>query len=241
MIIVAVAVMARVLWSLIVQRIVVRSGFVGLLYRDEKLETVLPPGGYWRWRIGTRMTLIDTRRSVLSLKGQEILTRDRVALKLSATGTYEIVDPQRAVSVVSDYNASMYAIVQQALRAVVAEIDVEDALNSRAAIAMNAERRATESLAEIGIRLQSFELKDVMLTGDLKRGFAAVLRARQDAQVAMEQARGEAAVLRCMANAAKLIESSPALMNLRWLQTAVEMGRSSGNTLVMGAPLDPKS
>ena len=85
---------------------------------------------------------------------------------------------------------------------------------------------------KIGINVHSTEVKDVMFPGDLKKAFAEVLKAKQEGQAALERARGESAALRNLANAARLLESNPALQNLRLMQSI----GAPGNTLVMGLP-----
>ena len=88
---------------------------------------------------------------------------------------------------------------------------------------------------KIGITVHAVEVKDVMLPADLKRAFGDVLKAKQEGQAALERARGESASLRNLANAARVLEGNPALMNLRVLQS-LSAAQSAGNTLVLGVP-----
>ncbi len=90
-----------------------------------------------------------------------------------------------------------------------------------------------EKIKELGLELLSVNIKDIMFPGPLKQIFAQVVKARKEGQAALEKARGETAALRNLANAAKMIESNPNLMNLRLIQS---LGESSGNTLVLGIP-----
>ena len=89
--------------------------------------------------------------------------------------------------------------------------------------------------AKIGINVLAVEVKDVMLPADLKRAFADVLKAKQEGQAALERARGESAALRNLANAARVLEGNPALMNLRLMQS-LSAAQNAGNTLVVGVP-----
>jgi hypothetical protein len=89
--------------------------------------------------------------------------------------------------------------------------------------------------ARIGINVHSVEVKDVMFPAELKRAFAEVLKSKQEGQAALERARGESAALRNLANAAKLLEGNPALMNLRLMQS-LSAAQTAGNTLVLGVP-----
>jgi hypothetical protein len=93
-----------------------------------------------------------------------------------------------------------------------------------------------QSLANaIGINAIAVQVKDIILPGDLKRAFAETLKAKQEGQAALERARGESAALRNLANAARVLEGNPALMNLRVLQS-LTAAQSAGNTLVLGMP-----
>ena len=89
--------------------------------------------------------------------------------------------------------------------------------------------------AKIGITVLAVEVKDVMFPADLKRAFGEVLKAKQEGQAALERARGETAALRNLANAARVLEGNPALMNLRLMQS-LSAAQTAGNTLVPGAP-----
>ena len=88
-------------------------------------------------------------------------------------------------------------------------------------------------LATIGVELLDVDIRDVMLPGELKRAFAAVIAARKEGEAALERARGETAALRSLANAGRMLDDNPGLLQLRILQ---EVGQSSGNTIVFGAP-----
>jgi regulator of protease activity HflC (stomatin/prohibitin superfamily) len=95
--------------------------------------------------------------------------------------------------------------------------------------------RVQPDMAKIGINVLAVEVKDVMFAADLKRAFAEVLKAKQEGQAALERARGESAALRNLANAARVLDGNPALMNLRFLQS-LTAAQNAGNTLVVGMP-----
>ncbi len=96
--------------------------------------------------------------------------------------------------------------------------------------------RVQPEAAKIGINVNAVEVKDVMFAADLKRAFADVLKAKQEGQAALERARGESASLRNLANAARVLEGNPALMNLRLIQSRTA-AQNTGNTLVVGMPV----
>ena len=112
---------------------------------------------------------------------------------------------------------------------------VETLLNQRRALAPQLLALVQPEAARIGITVHAVEVKDVMFPAELKRAFAEALKAKQEGQAALERTRGESAALRNLANAARLLEGNPALLNLRLVQS-MSAAQASGNTLVLGVP-----
>jgi hypothetical protein len=114
-------------------------------------------------------------------------------------------------------------------------VTVEALLTQRLDIGAQLTARVQPEAAKIGISVLALEVKDAMLPNDLKRAFSEVLKAKQEGQAALERARGEGASLRNLANAARVLEGNPALMNLRLMQS-LSAAQNAGNTLVIGVP-----
>jgi regulator of protease activity HflC (stomatin/prohibitin superfamily) len=123
-----------------------------------------------------------------------------------------------------------------ALRAVVNGVAIEALLNQRLEIGTQLLARVQPEAAKLGASILAIEVKDVMLPADLKRAFADVLKAKQEGHAALERARGESASLRNLANAARVLEGNPALMNLRLMQSLAATQNGGVNTLVLGVP-----
>src|SRR5581483_7614430 len=128
-----------------------------------------------------------------------------------------------------------YHFGQVALRAVVGNVTVEALLNQRLDIGVQLLARVQPEAAKIGVNVLAVEVKDVIFPAELKRAFADVLKAKQEGQAALERVRGESAALRNLANAARMLEGNPALMNLRLMQS-LSAAQNAGNTLVFGMP-----
>jgi regulator of protease activity HflC (stomatin/prohibitin superfamily) len=175
---------------------------------------------------------IDIRPRVVSITGQEILASDGVTVKVSLAANFEIADVYAAVNKVQDYQESLYLTLQLALRKVVGGVNVDTLLENRNTLFDSISGSCKEAVKEIGLNLIDVNVKDIMSPGALKEMFAQVAKAKQEGQAALERARGEAASLRSLANAAKMLETNPKLMNLRLLQTISESG---GNTFVVNA------
>jgi len=213
----------------------VPEGYAGLLYHKGKFAKVLSTGRHIRWGRHFTLDAQDLRKAALLVAGQEVLTADNVGLKLSLLVTYQVTDPAKAAHETQNWQGDVYNFAQLALRSVVSGVAVEALLNQRIAIGAQLLARVQPEAAKIGINVLAVEVKDVMFPAELKRAFADVLKAKQEGQAALERARGESASLRNLANAARVLEGNPALMNLRLMQS-LTAAQNAGNTLVLGVP-----
>jgi len=213
----------------------VPEGYVGLLYHKGKFVKVVSAGRHVRWGRHYSVDAQDLRRTSLVVAGQEVLTADNVGLKLSLVVTYQVVDAVKAAHETQNWQGDLYNVAQLALRGVVGGVAFEALLSQRLEIGAQLLARVQPETAKIGINVHSVEVKDVMFPAELKRAFAEVLKAKQEGQAALERARGESAALRNLANAARLLEGNPALLNLRLMQS-LSAAQTAGNTLVLGMP-----
>jgi regulator of protease activity HflC (stomatin/prohibitin superfamily) len=213
----------------------VPEGYVGLLYHKGKFLETLAAGRHVRWGRFFTLDAQDLRRTSLVIPGQEVLTAENVGLKLSLVLVYQVVDAVKAAHETQNWRSDVYNATQLALRGVVSGVAVEALLNQRLEIGAQLLARVQLEAAKIGVNIIAVEVKDVMFPADLKRAFGEVLKAKQEGQAALERARGESAALRNLANAAKLLEGNPALLNLRLMQS-LSAAQTAGNTLVVGMP-----
>lgn len=205
----------------------------GLRYDRGRFTRLLDPGQYLIYRRRTAIRKVDVRPAYVSVPGQEVLSADGVTLRVSIAAEFEIVDPAVAVNGVEDYRASLYVTLQLALREIIGATAIDKLLEERTTLGPGLLERAAGRVREFGLELRSADVKDIMFPGDLKRTFAQVVAARKEGLAALERARGETAALRNLANAARMMEGNPALMQLRLLQ---QIGGASGNTIVLGLP-----
>jgi len=212
--------------------LVIREFECGLLYRYGRFQERLEAGRHVRWGFGYALATVDLRKQTFAVGGQEVLSADNVGLKVSVSVTVHVADPLKATHEVQDWHGHLYNVVQLALRTLIAAQPIEVLLGQRLDLGKQLLAAVQGEAIPIGIAVHSTEVKDVMLPGDLKKGFAEVLKAKHEGQAALERARGESAALRNLAKAARLLDSNPALQNLRLMQ-AIGV---PGNTLVMGLP-----
>lgn len=205
----------------------------GLKYDRGRYRELLEPGQYWIFKPTTAVTRVDVRPRVISVPGQEVLSSDSVSLKVSLVAQYEIVDPYLAINKTSNYLEALYAVLQVAAREIIGSEKIDEILEQRHSLGEKLLAMTAPRSQELGLKLTFVNVKDIMFPGDLKKVFAQVVKARKEGLAALEKARGESASLRNLANAARLLENNPALMQLRVLQS---VGESSGHTLVLGMP-----
>jgi regulator of protease activity HflC (stomatin/prohibitin superfamily) len=204
----------------------------GLRFVRGRLRDELEPGRYRYLRGRTLIRTFDLRSSQVALSGQEVLSKDGVAVKVSLSATYRIVNPRTAVMAVHDFGGTLYTELQLALRAVVSTSDIETLLASRGDVGPQILALCQPAAERLGLVLEQVAVRDLTFPGELKKLFTQVVKARQEGLATLERARGETAALRNLANAASLVERSPQLLQLRALQVAEQQGA----TLVLGVP-----
>lgn len=202
-----------------------------LLYRNGQYSRRLEPGVHWIFPMRDSIRRLDARPRFRILSGQEILTKDRVAIKISLSIIVVPTDPETIFTSSVDAEADLLEHARVALRDLVSQIDLDEILNDRKDLPEKMHGLLDETAAASGYKVSSIAVRDIMLPGNLKRAYAGVLEAKKDAERRLELARGEQAVMRSLANTAKLIDGNPALMQVRLLQAA-EAGDS---TIVFGA------
>src|SRR5688572_20392981 len=222
-------------WKALRRGFIVPEGYAGLLYRKGKFVELLGPGRHVRCGRFWTLDAADTRKAYLPVAAQELLTADNIGVKVTLTVAYQVTDPVKAAHATQRWHDDIYTAAQVALRAVVGATPSDALLAQRVDIAAQLLARVQPQTAAVGVTVHAVEIKDVMLPGDLKRAFADVLKAKQEGQAALERARGESAALRNLANAARVLEGNPALMNLRVLQS-LSAAQNAGSTLVLGVP-----
>ncbi|MGM0487231.1 MAG: slipin family protein [Planctomycetota bacterium] len=218
-----------------VRRITVLEYEKGLKYGRGKFKSVLAPGQYWYMPFFTIIAKLDIRPRFVSITGQEVLSSDGVTLKVSLAANFEITDPNVAINKVMSFQESLYLELQLALREIIGAVDIDTVLSGRNELSKKLMEATEPKATALGLKLISVNLKDIMFPGKLKEIFAQVVNAKKEGLAALEKARGETAALRHLANAAKMVEGNPNLMQLRLVQA---LGEASGNTLM--EPCDGK-
>jgi len=228
---VLVAILAAIAARFLLSVVTIRDYQRGLHYRGGKLVGLLSTGTHYAIKPMSEIQVLDIRPALLTVPGQEILTSDGVALKISLTARYVVSDPVAAITNDQSWLTALYAALHAGLRDAVAGRTADDVLAKRGEIGPLIAAAVASDIARIGVELLNVDVRDVMVPAELKRAYAGIVAARREGESALERARGEQAALRALANAGRLLEQSPGLLQLRVIQ---QVGASSGNTIMLG-------
>jgi regulator of protease activity HflC (stomatin/prohibitin superfamily) len=217
----------------LVELVDVDAGAVGMYFLNGVFQETLPPGRYAFWKGEGR---VEVRRieQVLDVSGQEIMTADKVTLRLNAVLSYRVEDPQKCVASTADYPQALYREVQLALRAIVGTRTLDALLNEKDKVVAELESLVKPRLADFGLGLAAAGIRDLILPGEMKDLLNKVTEAQKAAEANLITRREEVAALRSQLNAARLIESSPTLMRLRELEVLEKVAGKAKLSVVLG-------
>ena len=190
----------------------------GLRYRNGRFTGLVDPGSHVVIKPVSTIRVLDARPTFMVVEGQEVLTSDGVAVKVSLAARYVVGDPVAAITSDQDFRRAVHLELQLGLRDTLAAGTLDEVLAARSKIGPAVLERCASSLAKLGIELLGVEVRDLMVPGELKRLFAGVVAARKEGEASLERVRAETASLRNLANAGRMIEENPGLLQLRMLQ-----------------------
>jgi regulator of protease activity HflC (stomatin/prohibitin superfamily) len=200
---------------------VVENHEVGLLYVEGRLVERLAPGRHAYWTVGRKVEVkrLDMRPQAVEITAQEMLTKDRIALRVTLTAFRRIVDPERAVGAVPDVDAWLYRLVQFAIREAVADRTLDEVLAAKGALDAELRTFVRERLAETGIEVTELGVKDVILPGEIRELVNKVVEAERTAKANLIRRQEETAATRSLLNTARLMEDNPLLLRLKELES----------------------
>lgn len=192
----------------------------GLVFFDGELVETLGPGRYGYWQVGRKVTsrALDTRPVPLEVTAQEILTKDRVSVRVTLTSFVQVTDIRKAALSTPNYQDHVYKLVQFAVREAVGGRTLDEVLNSRVSVDTQIVEHVRRELGDIGVRVAELGVKDVILPGDMRELINKVVEAEKVAQANLIRRREETAATRSLLNTAKLMEDNPTLLRLKELE-----------------------
>ena len=208
-----------------------------LLFREGELVGTLSPGRYAFWKHAGRIVCktVDLREQLLDVAGQEIMTHDKVTLRVNLLVTDRVGDPVEAATVVSDHAQTLYREAQLVLRAAVGTRNLDTLLSDKEAIGAEVRDALRRRASEFGVIVQSVGLRDIILPGEMKAILNQVIAAEKQAQANLIKRREETAAARSQANTAKLMAENPLLARFKELEMLQEILAGSKATFVLGS------
>jgi len=215
-------------------KITVQAWEKGLKFRDGKFVGVLEPGRYRlaRWLAKDEVRTLDLRFQTMTIQGQEILTADKITVRLTVLAKFRVVDPAAAVMKVDNYVGQLYGDVQLALREAVAARTLDELIVEKAALGAKVLGALQLTAASYGLELVDVGVKDLILPGDLKEQFVRVIEARKKSEAAQIERREEVAATRSLANTAQLLEKNPTLLKLKILESLEKIARGGAKIVL---------
>lgn len=214
----------------------IQEGFAGVFYRDGAYVNTFGPGQYLFWNHMGKVKLyhVDQREVVLDVSGQEIMTADKVTLRLNAVVNYRVANARKSIETVDDSRQAIYREAQLAIRAVVGAYDLDTLLADKDTVAGELETILRKRAAEFGLDVIGLGIRDVILPGEMKELMNRVIEAKKKADADLITRREETAAMRSQANTAKILDSNPTLMRLRELDVLEKIAEKTQLNVVLG-------
>ncbi len=208
----------------------------GLLSIDGRLVRVLGPGNHAWWKFNRQVAveLVDLRLQALEVSGQEILTRDKVGLRLNLVATWRYADVQRAFTLLAKPAEHLYRELQFGLRAAVGTRSLDELLENKNLIDEVVGAHVRAKLGDHGLVLESVGVKDIVLPGEMKTILAQVVEAEKSAQANVIRRREETAASRSLLNTARVMEDNPTALRLKELETLERVAERIDRISVVG-------
>jgi regulator of protease activity HflC (stomatin/prohibitin superfamily) len=209
---------------------------VGLVYVDNTLVQLLAAGSYafWNFQKNVAVETVELRVQTMEVSGQELLTRDKVSLRVNLAASLRVTDPVAARTKVAKYGDYVYRELQYGLRKAVAAKTLDELLGDKATLDAEIFAYVRGRVEELGVEVLGVGVKDVILPGEMREILNAVVQAEKQAQANVIRRREEANATRSLLNTAKLIEESPVLMRLKELEALEKVTEKVDKLTVFG-------
>jgi len=211
----------------------------GIIFRlGRLLAEPKGPGLFLLIPIVDRMVKVDLRTITLNIPPQEVITKDNVPVRVNAVAYFRIVEPKNAIVQVENFMVATSQIAQTTLRSVLGQHLLDELLSERDKINSILQEIIDEATAPWGIKVSIVEVKDVEIPQGMQRAMARQAEAERERRAKVINAEGEFQASERLKDAALVIEEHPVALQLRYLQTLLELGSSASTTIVFPAPID---
>jgi len=210
----------------------------GVMFRLGRLVATRGPGVVWKIPIVDQIVKVDLRTITLNIPPQEVITKDNVPVRVNAVAYFRIVEPRDAIVQVENFMVATSQIAQTTLRSVLGQHVLDELLSEREKINAILQSIIDEATGPWGIKVSIVEVKDVEIPGGMQRAMARQAEAERERRAKIINAEGEFQAAERLKDAAIVIEEHPIALQLRYLQTLLEIGGSNSSTIMFPAPID---
>jgi regulator of protease activity HflC (stomatin/prohibitin superfamily) len=203
-----------------------------------RFETVRGPGLVLLIPFIQQMVRVDLRIHVIEIPTQDVISRDNVSIKVDAVLYFNVVSPERAIIQVQSYLPATNMLAQTTLRAVLGQHELDEMLSERKKLSTDVQSILDTQTETWGIKVSNVEIRTVELTENMVRAIAKQAEAERDRRAKIIHAEAEFQASQTLVNAARILGSVPAAMQLRYLQTLAEIGAEQNSTVVFPMPID---
>jgi regulator of protease activity HflC (stomatin/prohibitin superfamily) len=234
-----IAVLAIILLLLLASSVrILREYERGVIFRLGRLIAQKGPGLILLIPIIDQMVRIDLRTITLNVPPQEVITKDNVTVRVNAVAYFRVVDANKAVTEIENYLLATSQIAQTTLRSVLGKAELDALLGERERLNVELQQIIDEQTEPWGIKVTTVEVKDVELPQNMQRSIALQAEAERERRAKIINADGEFQAAEKLSQAANIISQNPATLQLRYLQTLLQIGGESNSTIVFPLPID---
>ncbi len=210
----------------------------GIIFRLGRFAGTRQPGLNLIFPAIDRMVIVDLRTVARDIPPQDVITRDNVSVKVNAVLYFRVVQAERAIIQVEDFLYATSQLAQTTLRSILGQVDLDDLLSQREKINHRLQEVIDQHTEPWGIKVANVEVKDVDLPQEMRRAMARQAEAERERRAKIIAAEGEFQAAEKLAAASDIIGRSPAALQLRYLQTLVEVAAEKNSTTIFPVPID---
>jgi regulator of protease activity HflC (stomatin/prohibitin superfamily) len=210
----------------------------GVIFRLGRLIAQKGPGLILLIPIIDRMVRVDLRTVTLTVPPQEVISKDNVTMRVNAVAYFRVIDPNRAITEVENFLVATSQISQTTLRSVLGKAELDALLSERERLNIELQQIIDEQTEPWGVKVSTVEVKDVELPQEMQRAIARQAEAERERRAKIIAADGEFQASEKLAQAADIFSRNPATLQLRYLQTLIDIGVNQNSTIVFPLPID---
>ena len=231
-----VVVIALFIWASAIR--ILREYERGVVFRLGRLIALKGPGLRFLIPIVDQMVRVDLRTVTLNVPPQEVITKDNVTVRVNAVCYFRVMDPDKAITEIENYLVATSQIAQTTLRSILGKAELDSLLTERERLNQELQTIIDEQTEPWGIKVSTVEVKDVELPQDMQRAIALQAQAERERRAKIIGSEGEYQAAQKLSDAADIISQNPATLQLRYLQTLLQMGVNQNTTIVFPLPIE---